>query len=235
MKSRKKAHRSIFSFASLFMFFFGIAVIGMSVQVILRVSGFLPQAKVAAVIEDFSGQFKSDKTIAYFLNKPVAAPIKELPEPSNAVLGSSTDEKWVEVDLSDQVIRAWEGNNLFLESLTSTGKWGRTPTGEFRVWTKLRYTTMSGGDRSINTYYYLPNVPYVQFFGNSEVPASLGYSLHGTYWHNNFGTTMSHGCVNLPTDVAEKLFYWSNPPVPEGKTVVSTSKDNPGLKIVIHE
>ncbi len=207
----------------------------MGMQVILSVSGFLPQAKVAAIIEDFSGQFKSDKTIGYFLNNKVSVPSKELPAPVTTVLGSSTDERWVEIDLSDQTLRAWEGNTLFLESLTSTGKWGRTPTGEFTVWTKLRYTTMSGGDRSINTYYYLPNVPYVQFFGNSQVPASMGYSLHGTYWHNNFGTPMSHGCVNLPTDVAEKLFYWSNPSVPEGKTVVGASKDNPGMRIVIHD
>lgn len=202
---------------------------------ILSVSGFIPQAKVAAVIEDFSGQFKAEKKIGYFLGNQFPVPAERKIPASPPVLGSSTDERWVEIDLSDQTLRAWEGNALFLETLVSTGKWGRTPTGEFTVWTKLRYTTMSGGDRSINTYYYLPNVPYVQFFGNGEIPASMGYSIHGTYWHNNFGTPMSHGCVNLPTDVAEKLFYWSNPPVPEGKTVVSASKDNPGLRIVIHE
>ena len=40
--------------------------------------------------------------------------------------------------------------------------------------------------------YYLPGVPYVMYFYQ-------GYGLHGTYWHDNFGQPMSHGCVNLPT------------------------------------
>ena len=37
-----------------------------------------------------------------------------------------------------------------------------------------------------------------------------GYGLHGTYWHHNFGTPMSHGCVNLQTDDAGWLFGWAS-------------------------
>jgi lipoprotein-anchoring transpeptidase ErfK/SrfK len=51
--------------------------------------------------------------------------------------------------------------------------------------------------------YYLPNVPYTMYFYG-------GYGLHGTYWHNNFGTPMSHGCVNLSTADSGWLFDWAS-------------------------
>ncbi len=194
----------------------------------------IPQ-KPVATIKDFSGRFLPQEKIGYFLNQKVATPQNAVRIADNSVLGTTTQERWVDIDLSEQKLRAWEGNALFLETLVSTGKWGRTPTGEFRVWAKFRYTTMEGGDKNLHTYYYLPNVPYVMFFGNSEVPGGLGYSLHGTYWHNNFGTPMSHGCVNLPTSIAEKIFNWAGPVLTDGKTAVSSSIDNPGLRVVIHE
>jgi lipoprotein-anchoring transpeptidase ErfK/SrfK len=50
--------------------------------------------------------------------------------------------------------------------------------------------------------YYLPDVPYVMYFADY-------LAIHGTYWHDNFGYPMSHGCVNLPTWAAEWLYYWA--------------------------
>lgn len=143
------------------------------------------------------------------------------------VLGETTDDRWVEIDLSEQKLYAHEGDRIAYQFLVSSGKWAPTPTGEFRIWSKFKYTKMEGGRKEINTYYYLPNVPYTQFFYK-------GYGLHGTYWHNNFGHPMSHGCVNLATPDAEKLFYWTSP-VLGAKSSVSASKDNPGTKVVIHE
>jgi len=87
---------------------------------------------------------------------------------------------------------------------------------------------MEGGVKGTGTYYYLPNVPYTMYFHN-------GFGLHGTYWHNNFGEPMSHGCVNLPTIAAEKLFYWTDPQLSPGQKSVRASADNPGTKIIIHE
>ena len=154
----------------------------------------------------------------------------EIKEP---VLGASSAERWIEVDLSEQKIGAWEGSQLYLESLVSTGlPWWPTPPGEFRLWAQARATKMEGG--SGRYYYYLPNVPYVMFFENGEVPGWRGFSLHGTYWHNDFGRVHSHGCVNLPTPIAEKLFYWTNP-ASEGKGFIRTDAANPGTRIVIHE
>jgi lipoprotein-anchoring transpeptidase ErfK/SrfK len=92
---------------------------------------------------------------------------------------------------------------------------------------------MEGG--SGNYYYYLPNVPYVMFFENAQVPGWKGYGLHGTYWHNDFGNQRSHGCVNLPTPIAERLYYWTTPTLPESRSVVYSNEGNPGTRIVIHE
>jgi len=175
------------------------------------------------------GNFDSAETQAVFLNKEVTAPLAALPEKEKpTVLGdASPNEKWIEVNLTEQKLIAWEGSNKFLESLISSGKWGKTPTGEFNIWCKFRYTKMSGGSKELHTYYYLPNVPYTMYFYKD-------FGLHGTYWHNNFGQPMSHGCVNLPTLVAEKLFYWTTPTVPEGKNSVTASKADAGTRVVIH-
>lgn len=106
--------------------------------------------------------------------------------------------RWILVDLSDQELMAYEGETLVLRTKVSTGR-PRTPTvvGTFRIYLKLRAQTMTGPG------YRLPNVPYVMYFYQ-------GYALHGTYWHNNFGRPMSHGCVNLPTPIAEQLYQWAD-------------------------
>ncbi|PIS14842.1 hypothetical protein COT64_00515 [Candidatus Shapirobacteria bacterium CG09_land_8_20_14_0_10_39_12] len=176
-----------------------------------------------------NGDFNLSETQAIFLNEKIAAPLAALPEPAkSAVLGDvSPGDKWIEIDLSEQKLTAWEGRSVFLESLVSSGKWGRTPTGEFNIWGKFKYAKMSGGNKELHTYYYLPNVPYTMYFYKD-------FGLHGTYWHNNFGTPMSHGCVNLPTLVAEKLFYWTTPTMPDGKNSVSASRADTGTRVVIH-
>lgn len=129
-------------------------------------------------------------------------------EPKTKVLGetAATGEKRIYVDLATQTLSAYQGDTLVMQALVSTGKWGKTPTGDFTIWKKIRATKMSGGSGS--DYYYLPNVPYVMFFSNNEVSAGRGYSLHGAYWHNNFGHTMSHGCVNMREIDAKKLYEW---------------------------
>jgi len=118
-------------------------------------------------------------------------------------------EKRVEINLSEQKLQAFSGDEKVFDFVISTGKpWWPTPTGTFYPWIKLRLAGMQGGSVTYGTYYNLLNVPYVIYFGNNEVPNWRGYGLHGTYWHNNFGYPMSHGCVNLKTPDMEKLYYW---------------------------
>lgn len=181
-----------------------------------------------------AGEFEMQAKQAVFNDQPVTVHMAELTPTlealkaaEGAVLGATSDERWIEIDLSDQKLYAHNGNNIDYEMLVSAGKWAPTPTGDFRIWIKLRYTLMHGGSKEKHTYYYLPNVPYTQYFYK-------GYGLHGAYWHNNFGQPMSHGCVNLSIPDSEKLFYWTSPVLPEGKNQVTPTKDNPGTRVVIH-
>lgn len=180
-----------------------------------------------------TGAYDPTAQTAKFLDEEITVP-KEIKEVPHQVLGETTAEKHIEVDLSAQRLYAFEGDRKVFDFLISSGKWGRTPTGTFRIWSKYRYTKMSGGNKELGTYYYLPNVPYVMFFSNSEVAASRGFSLHGTYWHNNFGHPMSHGCVNMKTEEVEQLYYWATPTLPEGKNSGNATPDNPGTEIIIY-
>jgi len=170
------------------------------------------------------GVFHGQEAYTYFI-----------PEPAKLaqVLGTSDSNKRIEVDLTHQRLYAFEGDRKVYDFLVSTGKWGKTPTGTFHIWIKLRYTKMEGGNPALGTYYNLPNVPYVMFFENAEVPGYRGFSLHGTYWHSNFGHPMSHGCVNMKTEEAEQIYYWALPDL-RGKSSISATADNPGTPIIIY-
>jgi len=148
-------------------------------------------------------------------------------ESANSVLGTETsaDEKHIYVNLTTQTLSAYEGDILFMQTPVSTGLWGKTPKGDFTIWTKIRSTRMSGGSGA--DYYDLPNVPYVMFFSNNEVAAGRGFGIHGTYWHNNFGHAMSHGCVNMKTTDVAKLFEWANGPQDGKKGTTITIYDEP--------
>lgn len=133
-------------------------------------------------------------------------PTSEIPTPAPATTNapsspgyvSTGGEHWIDVNLSQQMVYAYEGNTVVNSFLVSTGTWLHpTVTGRYHIYVKLRYTDMSGAD------YYLPNVPYTMYFYQ-------GYGLHGTYWHHNFGTPMSHGCVNLSIPDAEWLYSFAS-------------------------
>lgn len=195
----------------------------------------LANKEVAAIV-DFdheTGEYDPAGKNGKFLDESIDVPKEDL-DKSNVVLGVTSAVKRIEVDLSKQRLYAFEGDRKVFDFLISSGKWGRTPTGTFHIWSKFRYTKMSGGNPALHTYYYLPNVPYVMFFQNSEVAGSRGFSLHGTYWHNNFGHPMSHGCVNMKTEEAEQVFYWSTPTLADGAKNGRSSRDNPGTEIMIY-
>lgn len=157
--------------------------------------------------------------------------LAQIKEPS-AVLGESTKDKKIHIDLSTQRLFAKEDGKIVFDFPISSGKWALTPTGTFSIWSKLRYTRMSGGDTALGTYYNLPNVPFVMYFYNGSTPKTRGFAIHGAYWHNNFGRPMSHGCVNMRIEDVGKLYAWANPQASENTTYASA--DNPGTEIVIY-
>jgi len=127
---------------------------------------------------------------------PTAGPTDAAPKPQDPPVGNGV--RWIEVNLTQQRVYAWEGDVLINSFIVSTGTWATpTVTGTFSIWNKTRIQTMSGPG------YSLPNVPFVMYFYKD-------YGFHGTYWHNNFGTPMSHGCVNLTIPDSEWLYNWAS-------------------------
>lgn len=117
------------------------------------------------------------------------------------------DGRWIEVDLSEQRTYVYEANALLTSFVVSTGVWDTpTVTGEYNIYVKVPLQDMSGPG------YHLTDVPWVMFFYDE-------YGFHGTYWHSNFGTPMSRGCVNLTIDDARWLYDWASV----------------GTRVVVHE
>ena len=108
---------------------------------------------------------------------------------------------WIDIDISEQRVYAMQGESQIREIVVSTGI-DRYPTvtGQFQIYVKHLKADMRGVDFGVP--WYLPDVPYVMYFFS-------GYGIHGTYWHDNFGTPMSHGCINLTIPDAEWLYNFS--------------------------
>jgi lipoprotein-anchoring transpeptidase ErfK/SrfK len=125
-------------------------------------------------------------------------------------------KKRIVVSIGKQTLRAYENEQLVLETQVSTGvgNWRNipgllsteTPLGDYNVISKMPSKHMGNGAITSNYEdYELPGVPWTSFF------VETGVAIHGTYWHQNYGTPMSHGCVNVPTDIARWIFRWTSP------------------------
>jgi lipoprotein-anchoring transpeptidase ErfK/SrfK len=119
-------------------------------------------------------------------------------ETSTPVVLVGIEGHWIDIDLSEQMLYAYDGTDLVDSFLVSTGvDQYPTETGQYHIYVKYRSSLMHGND------YYLPDVPYTMYYSGD-------FSIHGTYWHHNFGTPMSHGCVNMDTSDAEWLYNWAS-------------------------
>ena len=107
-------------------------------------------------------------------------------------------ERWIDINLTNQTLGVYDGADLVDSFIVSTGRGGSpTVTGEFKIWVKVPMQDMSGPG------YYIQDVPWVMYFYKS-------YGIHGTWWHNNFGTPMSAGCVNMTIADAEWMYSWAS-------------------------
>ncbi|HOW92139.1 MAG TPA: L,D-transpeptidase family protein [Anaerolineaceae bacterium] len=127
--------------------------------------------------------------------------INETPIPTpipTPVMLAGMEGHWIDIDLGDQMLYAWDGSELKGSFLVSTGTDDYlTETGRYKIYAKFPFSTMDGGD------FWLPDVPWTMFYSGD-------FSIHGTYWHHNFGTPMSHGCVNMSVEDAEWLYNFSD-------------------------
>lgn len=121
-----------------------------------------------------------------------------------------SSNKRIVVDISEQLLYAYEGDVVYMKEKVSTGLNATpTPRGKFFVFKKTPTRYMQGPIPEVSDQYYdLPGVPWDLYF------TAGGAVIHGSYWHNSYGMKWSHGCVNLPVDQAKKLYYWADVGIP---------------------
>jgi len=144
--------------------------------------------------------------------------------------GVGPGEKWIEVDLFEQTLAAYEGERMVYATLISSGRTSTaTPTGLYRLWAKLWEGKMSNPDVEDGhpAWYFIEDVPWTMYFHG-------GYSLHAAFWHDAFGFLRSHGCVNLAPRDAEWLFRWSDPYIPEDVKVLYIGEGMPNTWVWVH-
>ena len=158
-------------------------------------------------------------------------------EPGPPPTDLAPNERWVDVNLASQTLVVFEGTRAIYATLISSGKENkqdkekdhRTPTGDYRVREKHVTTTMDGdGTAAGDLPYSIEDVPYVMYFHKA-------FALHGAFWHSNYGTQMSHGCVNLAPLDAKWVFMNTEPRLPEGWHGVWATAEHPGSRVIVHD
>ncbi len=153
-------------------------------------------------------------TLYYYVPREHLRPISDS-EYFPLAIEVPSHEKKVEILLSEQKMTAYEYGKPVKKFVISSGlgykevpKGTATPTGRHNVDSKFPTKHMgSVVSTGAPGGYSLPGVPWTTFF-----IWETGVAFHGTYWHNNFGHQMSHGCINMKNEDAKWLFRWINPP-----------------------
>jgi hypothetical protein len=160
-----------------------------------------PDGKAWYIVQD-----EGDKNVHYFVPAVQLRPIspEEIAPLSPDV---PMQNKRIEVNLRSQILTCFEYDQVFLSTPVSTGVFTLydTPTGNFNIQVKLPSRNMSTSNPLADDVIPLVGVPWTSFF------TSEGHAFHGTYWHDNFGVAMSHGCINMRNEDALKLFRWTRP------------------------
>jgi hypothetical protein len=160
-----------------------------------------PDGKAWYVIQD-----EADKNLHYYVPTVQLRPIS-----SQEITPISPDvsmaDKRIDVNLTTQTLTCYENEQVFMTTQVSTGQGSllATPAGNFNIMVKLPSRNMSTSSPLADDIFPLVGVPWTSFF------TAEGHALHGTYWHDNFGFPMSHGCINMRNEDAMKLFRWTRP------------------------
>lgn len=143
---------------------------------------------------------------------------------------TGANERWIDVDLAQQTLVAYEGATPVFATIVSTGKGPpgsefATRPGTHRIWVKIFTSKMDNLDKDdVDRHYAIEDVPWVQFFDGA-------IALHGAFWHRDFGHVRSHGCVNLAPLDARWLFAFTGPHLPAGWTAALPTKLEPGTVV----
>jgi hypothetical protein len=118
-------------------------------------------------------------------------------------------EKWIHVSIARQRVTAYEHTKPVFTDLISSGAAykGESSRGIFAIFRRVANETMDsttiGYPRGHPKYYRLENVLYTQYYNGGE-------AIHYAWWHNNFGTPMSYGCINMRLSTAKWFWDWAS-------------------------
>jgi len=170
------------------------------------------------------GQYPGAFVDSQFVNAIAQpAPDRELTIPSVVIPG----DYWTDLNITKKVLTLYKYNQPVMSTYVSTGM-TQTPTilGAYNVWYKINKIRMKGAPPIATHVYDLPDVPWVMFYKGS-------YSLHGTYWHDDFGAQRSSGCTNMTQGDARYVYDLTKPSAVGVNAVYSTT-DNPGMVVNNH-
>jgi lipoprotein-anchoring transpeptidase ErfK/SrfK len=163
-------------------------------------------------------QIWDDRTEEHLLVE--AAHLRPISAEEVTPIAPGRTDKRIEIDLTRQRLTAYQGKQPVFTARTATGYFeGDTPKGEYRVERKQPSRHMASNLEG--NEFDLPGVPWVCYI------SWTGVSFHGTYWHHNYGTPQSHGCINLNPDAAKWIYRWTDPVVPVDDDYVETDQGTP--------
>jgi hypothetical protein len=149
--------------------------------------------------------------------------LRPIPAHELTPLSPTVTDKLLEVNIANQMVHAYEEGHEVFSIRAATGDFHdvkgvlkdfTTPTGKHIIERKTPSRHMAAGDLAAGEGYDLPGVPWVSYFTSS------GVAFHGTYWHNDYGRTQSHGCVNVTSEAAKWIYRWSLPISPVNEDYV---------------
>lgn len=155
-----------------------------------------------------------------FIRDDKIALYRKAPRPTQ--LGKN--ERWLAVDLGEQLVHAYEGTRLVRLMPCSTGKRGNTAPGNYSIQWKRRAQTMRLRQGQIR----VEDVQWVMYYNRKQ-----GIAIHSAYWHHNFGTPVSHGCVNLPPLDARWVFEWTLPEILPEDSERFPAPGSPASRVVV--
>lgn len=109
--------------------------------------------------------------------------------------------RWhIEIDVSENLLRVWEGDRLEIETLVVDGR-ASTPTPLGRFYLNERVAQSPGT-------FYAPWIFSTNGFSDTlerfsgEVPI---FALHGGGYANTIGTDISNGCIRIPPEIVARM------------------------------
>jgi hypothetical protein len=143
-----------------------------------------------------------------------ASHVRRIARSEFAPISPNVEDKRIIINLDAQHLTAYQNGIEIFETRVATGTnftdedgnlhWFQTARGDYAIQRKKPSRRMVGGAEA-DDFYDLPGVPWVSYF------TMKGASIHGTYWHNDFGRPRSHGCINVTSDAAKWLYRWVTP------------------------